>query len=102
MTRIALTQILFKPTHCKVGIWATQQNAEKTGQNKMGFALRSRRLKAKGFVITVEDADDNENSSDALQLTSAAWDWIEGNESQFVLKREPATASTLTDDDIPF
>ena len=85
----------------KVGIWSTQQNADKAGQNKMGFALGLRRLKTKGFVTTVQDEDSNGNFFDALQLTAPAWDWIEANESQFVLKREPASSS-ISDDDIPF
>ncbi len=46
-----------------MGIWSTQQNAEKAGQNKMGFALGLRRLKTKGFVTTVQDEDYNGNIS---------------------------------------
>lgn len=88
----------------KTGVRAAQQNAEKAGLNKMGFALGLRRLKNKSFVSPTVDEDQNGYQFDALELTPSAWDWIEANEEKFVLKREPARSSyaPVSDDDIPF
>ncbi len=72
----------------KVGTWSARQNAEKAGQNSLGFALGLRRLKLKAFVQTTDDQDFNGDYFDALQLTAAAWDWIDAHEGMFLLKRE--------------
>ena len=88
----------------KTGVWAAQQNAEKAGLNKMGFALGLRRLKNKSFVSPTFDEDQNGYQFDALELTPSAWDWIEANEEKFVLKREPTRSpyARTKDEDIPF
>lgn len=92
----------------KVSISSAQQDAERAGLTKLGFALGLRRLTAKKFLVAVEDEDYNGNTFDALQLTNDAWNWIEENESRFVVRRsqdaerKSKQVTEITDDDIPF
>ena len=91
----------------KVSIYSVQQDAERASLTKLGFALGLRRLTGKSFVETTEDADYNGNAFDALKLTDAGWDWIESNESRFIIKRASGTKQgskviEIIDDDIPF
>jgi hypothetical protein len=54
----------------------------------LGFGLGLRRLIKKGLVESTEGYDEQENYSyPATMLTLAGWDWIEGNESMFSLKK---------------
>jgi hypothetical protein len=82
-----------------VSTYSLKHDAEKSGLTAIGFALAFRRLVTKRFVELFDDFDFNGNSYGAARLTANGWDFIENNESLFVLKR---SRSTDTSDDIPF
>lgn len=80
---------LFSPTST-VGIYALKRDAEQTGLNGTGFNLALRRLQVKGFVeITAEYDEHDGEKYDAISLKNSAWDWIDANESRFVLHHSP-------------
>lgn len=85
----------FSP-HSPVSVYSAKQDAERAGVTSVGFNLGMRRLTAKGFVgeSTMYDDRDGEEYP-ALNLTLKAWEWIEANESLFVLHR-------ATKDEEPF
>jgi hypothetical protein len=91
----------------KVSVWSLQQETERANLTKLGFAIGLRRLRAKTFVQALEDKDWNGDVCDVLALTERGWDWIEANESRFVLRRVEEEQSSggnvgMIDDDIPF
>jgi nucleoside 2-deoxyribosyltransferase len=87
----------FSPTS-STAIYSAKQDAERAGVTSVGFNLGMRRLLAKNFVEHVEMQEDyGSEPYPGLELTPAAWDWIEANESMFVLHRV-----AKEDSDIPF
>lgn len=85
MLLAVLASELFSPTST-ASLWSIKRDAEKTGMTGMGFNLALRRLMQKGFANIVDEYDDNSGESfQALSLTGAAWDWIDANDSEFVL-----------------
>jgi nucleoside 2-deoxyribosyltransferase len=85
-----------------VSVFSVQQDAERAGLTKLGFALGVRRLIAKSFVGASLDNDHNGDQYDTLKVTSAGWDWIDANETRFVLRRIVPDREAPTNDDIPF
>ncbi len=82
-----------------VGVWSAKQDAERAGITNMGFNIALRRLLAKAFVIESEVYD--ERTSEAfpgLAVTAAGWQWVDDNQSRFVLHKTEKKA----DADIPF
>lgn len=100
MLLAVLASGLPSPTAGEV-LWVTKRNAEKAGITGMGFNLALRRLQSNGFVTTYEETDDRDGEvSTILQLTDKAWDWIDENDSKFVLHKPVEYAEM--DDEIPF
>lgn len=72
--------------------------AERAGVTNMGFNLAVRRLLQKKFVREQELYDEQSGEAYAgLAVAEPGWDWIDTNESQFVLTRPEKTER-----DIPF
>lgn len=86
----------FSP-HSATSLYTAKQDADRAGVTSVGFNLGMRRLAVKGFVqeSTMHDERDGEEYL-GLQLTVKAWEWIEANESLFVLHR------AFKDDEPPF
>lgn len=92
------------------GLNFVRQDCEKAGLTAVGCNLALRRLIKKGFVETEERVEDYDRVWHAVSLTSKGWDWIDSNESKFVLRHEKKAkarnaqrpADTFEDDDIPF
>ena len=82
-----------------VTVYGAKRDAERAGITNMGFNLALRKLTAKSFVRVedVWDEHNNENYS-GVAVTDQGWQWIEANESRFVLHRP----EKKKDDQIPF
>ncbi|MDQ2844129.1 MAG: hypothetical protein M3Y72_24435 [Acidobacteriota bacterium] len=98
---------IFMP-HSGVLVFSVKNEVERVFTG-FGFALGLRRLTSRGFVEIRGDSNYNGDSYDAVFLTEKAWNWIEGHEELFVIRRpqkesKPATITTLntSDDDVPF
>ncbi len=78
-----------------------KNDVERSGFTILGFALGVKRLVARKFVDVRENSDYNGETYQEIVLTDEAWDWIEQNESKFLIrkKEEPSTDSS---DDVPF
>jgi hypothetical protein len=86
--------------HSATALYSAKQDAERAGITSLGFNLGMRRLLAKKFIEETTMQDEyNSDPYPGLELTSEAWEWIEANESLFVLHR--ATKEDL-DEEIPF
>jgi hypothetical protein len=60
-------------------------------------------LTAKSFVEGCGYTDQNGYDTDALKVTDTGWNWIEANESRFVLRKPTkAELAEISDADIPF
>lgn len=69
-------------------ISSAKTDAERAGVTSMGFNIGMRRLLKKNFIVETEMVDENHGYTYAgLELTSAAWEWIEENETMFVIHR---------------
>jgi len=82
-----------------ISVYSVKSDAERAGITSMGFNLALRKLLSKDFV-KLEDMWD-EHSSDrynGVAVTESGWQWIEANESKFVMHRQ----DKKKDDDIPF
>lgn len=98
-----------------VGLRSVRQRVEQQGVTALGAQLAVRRLATKSFIELGQE-EGEWGPYDVIQLTNSAWNWIEDNDSVFVLNKpatqpsRPQTArSTQTsipddfaDDDIPF
>jgi hypothetical protein len=86
-----------------VAVYSVQSDAERAALTKLGFALGLRRLTAKSFVEGCGYTDQNGYDTDALKVTDTGWNWIEANESRFVLRKPTkAELAEISDADIPF
>jgi hypothetical protein len=88
-------------------VYSVRNDAERANLTKLGFALALRRLLSKHFVVNTEYADQNDYEIEALRITDTGWDWIDANESRFVLRRISETerfaqSAEISDADIPF
>lgn len=88
----------FMPEHA-VSVSGAKRDAERAGITNMGFNLALRKLTAKKFV-RLEDLYDEHSGEgyNGLAVTESGWQWIEANESRFVLHRQ----EKKKDDRIPF
>jgi hypothetical protein len=98
-----------------VGLRSVRQLAEQQGVTALGAQLAVRRLAAKSFA-EVGQEDGEYGVFDVIHLTDAAWNWIENNDSLFVLNKptsqqntgrgkrlpRPPARDDFADDDIPF
>ena len=82
-------------------VYMVKNDVERSGFTNLGFALGVKRLVARKFVDVRETSDYNGDSYQEIVLTEAAWDWIEQNESKFIIRKngEPSNEPM---DDIPF
>lgn len=89
------------PDGCET-LWSIRHDLEKSGLTSIAFQLGLRRLKEKGLVEDRVYQGEYE-TSEAAAITEKGWQWIDENESLFVLRRpQKSTARTTPDDDIPF
>lgn len=86
--------------------YSVRRDAERAGLTNIAINIALRRLSTKRFVLPTDGVDDNGNAFDALTVTNSGWDWIERNESSFVLRRpikaEQNNLAVIMDEDIPF
>lgn len=82
-----------------VYVYAAKNDAERAGITNMGFNLALRKLSAKKMVRN-EDIWNEHDGESALGLvvTEQGWQWIEENESRFVLHKQ----DKKKDEEIPF
>jgi hypothetical protein len=82
-------------------LYSLKHDAERAGLTSIGFSLAFRRLLAKRLVQTVEAHDERGDIYDAARLTDLGWEWLERNETLFVLRKKKPSDSE-PDNDIPF
>jgi len=81
-------------------MYSLKEDSERSGLTAIGFSLAFRRLAAKKLIEVTEDWDEHrEQPYSTARLTDAGWNWIESNESLFVLRKQPPKTF---DDEIPF
>lgn len=89
----------FLPSNA-VGVYSAKRDVERAGVTNMGFNIAVRRLVGKKFIEIVDLWDENNQEQyDGVRVTESGWNWIDVNESRFVLHR---TAKESVPDDIPF
>lgn len=94
MLLAVLASSLFSPTST-VSQWQTKRDAEQAGMTGMGFNLALRRLQTKDFIKTTEETDDRDGEQyTAISLRDSAWDWIDANDSKFILQ-QPTDKETV-------
>lgn len=71
-------------------------DSERSGLSPIGFSIGFKRLAAKEIIKVFSQDDGGGDFYQAAMISSEGWDWIESNESLFVLRRKDK------DDDIPF
>ena len=87
-------------------------DAEKAGLTTVAISFGIVRLKNKEFIAEVTEEDHNGWEYTAFFLTESGWNWMEQNESHFVLRRatrskgekidDYGASAEISDDDIPF
>ena len=81
-------------------LYSAKRDADGAGVTRLGFNLGVRRLLAKNFINETSEQDERDGEIyEMLELTQAAWTWLDANEGLFVLHR------TTTQEDasgIPF
>lgn len=80
-------------------LYSVKREVERAGLTSIGFSLGLRRLISKNFIGTAELQDERGEPYEVVKLTEQGWEWIESNESLFVLRR---VSSPEKDDEIPF
>lgn len=84
-----------------------RNDSERAGLTGIGFSLALRRLVTKQYAEVYDDSDFNGNDYKVVRLTDKGWNFIEQNETLFVL-RKPEGGGKLRpsfddmDDKIPF
>ena len=81
-----------------VAVSSAKREAERAGITNMGFNLALRKLTAKKFVSSGEVQNENGDIYTGVDITESGWQWIEQNESRFVLHRQ----EKKKEDEIPF
>lgn len=82
-----------------IGLWTAKNDAERAGVTPMGFNIAIRKLSAKRFIEFKDVWDEQEQQSySGVSISARGWEWIEQNESRFVLHR----SAKPKEDDIPF
>jgi hypothetical protein len=93
-----------------VGTYQVRSEAEREFITPLGITLALHRLSAKKLLEAGVDADYNGNPYDALRITHLGWNWIDENESSFVIRRSAESKTDtsgmlhvgIKDEDIPF
>jgi hypothetical protein len=83
-------------------VWSLKRDVEQSGLTAIGFSLGFRRLAAKDLIEAIRECDEQGEQYDAARLTPDGWDWVERNDSLFVLSKKPGAKDHGPDDDIPF
>lgn len=84
-------------------VYSLKEDSERSGLTAIGFSLAFRRLAAKKLIEVKEEWDENRDQTySTTRLTDAGWNWIENNESLFVLKKKSSNAFEDFDNEIPF
>lgn len=68
--------------------YIVKNDVERSGFTTLGFALGIKRLTARGFVTLRESSNYNGEPYQEIVLADVAWDWIEQNESKFVIRKQ--------------
>lgn len=83
-----------------VAVFSAKRDCERAGITNMGFNIGIRRLASKKFIEITELYDQNQMENyDGVFVTDSGWEWIDANESRFVLHRPPESTAK---DNIPF
>jgi hypothetical protein len=81
-------------------VYSLKHDSERSGLTSIGFSLAFRRLSAKKLIEVAEHWDEHRDETySTARLTDTGWNWIESNESLFVLKKN---SEEKAEDDIPF
>ena len=81
-------------------VYSLKDSSERSGLTSIGFSLAFRRLVAKKLFEIVEKYDEQADEPyNTTRLTESGWNWIENNESLFVLKKP---SPKPIEKDIPF
>ena len=81
-------------------MYSLKDDSERSGLTSIGFSLAFRRLVTKKLIEIVEGYDeDRDEPYNTTRLTESGWNWIENNESLFVLKKP---SPKPIEKDIPF
>ena len=78
-----------------------KNDVERSGFTSLGFTLGVKRLVARGFITVRESSDYNGDTFQEIVLADAAWDWIEANESKFLIRKQEETPAD-DPDEVPF
>lgn len=84
------------------GVWTLKHNVERSGLTSIGFAFGFKRLSDKGLIESIDEPDEHGESYSLTRLTSSGWDWMDQNESLFVLKKTASSKSDGLEDETPF
>ena len=72
-----------------VSVFVAKRDAERAGVTNMGFNVAMRKLTAKHFIQLEDMCDENSGESySGLAITESGWNWIEINETRFVLHQQ--------------
>jgi hypothetical protein len=89
-----------------IGAYGLKRDAEAAGVTKMAFIIALKRLLNKGFILLDFERDENGYDYDSVRINDSGWEWIDKNESNFVLIRPesslPEPELPKDDDDLPF
>lgn len=108
LTVLAITAGSIPDDEQPTSLWAVKRDVERAGLTNIGFSLGLRRLKRKGLVTVCEMSDGNNSfeTYEGLSVTAKGWEWIENNETKFILHnahpKKPSAAFLDMDDNIPF
>ena len=83
-----------------------KEDVEQSGFTPLAYSLGLRRLMLKRFISSGEVEEFNSRPYQVLTVTDQGWEWIDRNESRFVLQSKPhkKTAPPPSDsgEDVPF
>ncbi len=87
----------FLPDHA-TGVSSVKRSAERAGITNMGFNVAVRRLLQKKLIREQDIWNEHESESyPGLAVADAGWEWIDANDTQFVLSRPEKNR-----DELPF
>jgi len=101
---LRVVAILAGVTDGPTPVYSAKGDAERAGVTDIGFNLGLRKLLIKKFVrySTLSDSYSG-NEYAGIELSAVGWQWVEDNETLFVLHRQPAKLNFEgLDDSIPF
>jgi hypothetical protein len=74
-----------------VSVYTVKNDVERSGFTSLGFSLGIKRLLSRQFIQLHEHSDHNGDTYQVVKLTDEAWNWIEQNESKFIIRRPDAS-----------